>query len=111
MATVVPSPRALCKVICPPYCSTMVLALARPMPLPGTPMAVEEGEDVWHVVRGDADAMIAPGHGDPGVVLAHLHADRGAPGAILERVADDIVHHALEAHTIAHHHGADGRRR
>src|ERR671934_2094511 len=76
---------------------------------PGSGGAVEEGEDVWHVVGGDADAAVAHGHGDPGVVLAHLHADRRTAGAVLDRVADDIVHHALETRTIAHHHGADGR--
>jgi hypothetical protein len=39
--TVVPTPRALATLIWPPCCSTIVLALARPMPAPGTSPTVE----------------------------------------------------------------------
>ena len=59
------------------------------------------GEDVWQLVGRDAHAAVA--HGDDGrlVVVAHRHVDRRALGAILDRVADDVLHHAFQPRPVA----------
>ena len=91
MRKVVPSPGADCTSMCPPCCSTIPNTIARPRPVPPSPLVVKNGSNT----RAWTSALMpTPGIGHLDDALAvlgdHAQADRAAVGQRIDRIEDEI---------------------
>ena len=107
---VAPCPGSDSTQIRPPWRSTILLQIARPMPVPGYCLsgvqALEDQEDAILVLRVDADAVVAHGEQPMVSLPAGVHVDlRRRFAAELQRVADEVLEQLGQLRRV----GPDGR--